>query len=430
MPRLGIKKLLAVLIVLAGSSLSARALGETHEITTIISHGPPSNRVDVTFIGDGYTAAEIETTYHQHAVNVIEDMTTAGEALYDTEPYVTYANFFNFHRINLISSESGIDFPSEGIFVDTALDGTDSCEDWTIGLCQLDWAKTDAAIDPSLAAAGIGREWVWVTFNIDRVVGGGHYLPGGPIAIYSGDGGRGPELAAEHAFHEGGHTFHGLADEYYLPPDATYGGPEPWQVNVTANNDPATIKWSRWLGYDDPNDDLSPIGIYEGGMYNRWGVFRPTLNSRMWSSASYCSIAREKIILDIYSLVRPLDGWTDNTQPLLNPEVLSVTLVDSGVIKVDWYVDGMLVVDNGGETFLPADYLPVAGDFVVTARAYDDTDWVRVEDRSSLEQDVSWEVQMAPTDVPAVSEWGIAAMALLMLIAGTLTLRQRQAVRS
>lgn len=377
-------------LTLAGKAGQKAPVSRPATVTTIIGNGPPSNRVDVTFIGDGYTRSEIETTYADHTWNVIEDMITPGEALYDTEPYITYANFLNFHRINLISRESGIDFPQQNIYVDTALDGTEGCIDWTIGLCQLNWAKTDLAINSALAAADIGREWIWVSFNTDQVVGGGHTLQGGPIAIFSGDGGRGPGLAGEHAFHEGGHAFHALHDEYFGFPFQTYTGPEPWQVNVTTNNNPSTIKWKRWLGYDDPNDDLSPIGIYQGGMYHKWGVYRPTQNSRMWSHASYDAIAREKIILDIYGLVDPLDSWSDNGGLKFNPGTLFVSSVDPQIIQIDWYIDGILIVADGGESFTPRDHR--TGGFLVTARAHDPTDWVRVVDRSALQQEITWNV--------------------------------------
>ncbi len=47
--------------------------------------------------------------------------------------------------------------------------------------------------------------------------------------------------------HEFGHHFAGLADEYYTSDVAYETGaadqPEPWEPNVTALHDPATLKW-------------------------------------------------------------------------------------------------------------------------------------------------------------------------------------------
>ena len=369
-------------------------------VTTILATGPSTNRVDVTFIGDGYRAEEIETTYHDHVWNVIEDMITPGEALYNTEPYITYANYLNFHRINLVSAESGIDFPAQGIYVNTALDGTDSCIDYTRGLCQVTWAKVDGHVDASLRAANIDREWLWITFNIDVVVGGAHTSSGGSFAIYSGDGGRGPLLAGEHAFHEGGHAFHHLLDEYWNYPLTTYSGPEPSQVNVTTNSDPNTVKWARWIGYDDPTDDLSPIGVYEGGMTHRWGIWRPTVQSRMRYHASYDAIAREKIILDIYRSVRPLDAWTDTAPTYGEGDIVSVQPVDPAVVKVDWLANGWTLIEDGGLSVRPSDYLG-QGAWTIAARTYDDTPMVRVEDRSLLEQTVEWQFVLTNAQWPA-----------------------------
>ena len=47
--------------------------------------------------------------------------------------------------------------------------------------------------------------------------------------------------------HEFGHHFAGLGDEYYTSDVAYETGvadrPEPWEPNVTALKDPATLKW-------------------------------------------------------------------------------------------------------------------------------------------------------------------------------------------
>jgi hypothetical protein len=47
-----------------------------------------------------------------------------------------------------------------------------------------------------------------------------------------------------------GHHFAGLADEYYTS-DVAYGSPaerpEPWEPNVTALKDPASLKWKDLL---------------------------------------------------------------------------------------------------------------------------------------------------------------------------------------
>jgi len=111
------------------------------------------------------------------------------------------------------------------------------------------------------------------------------------------------------------------------------------------------------------------------------------------------AISREKIILDIYALVDPLDGWLDNSNILTNPASLSVRTIDPEVISVQWFVDNMLVAGATGETFDPLGYGP--GIHTVTARAFDPTGfdptngWVRIN-TSSLEETINWTIQVVP----------------------------------
>jgi hypothetical protein len=112
--------------------------------------------------------------------------------------------------------------------------------------------------------------------------------------------------------------------------------------------------------------------------------------------APYCphdAVSREKIILDIYSMVRPFDGWLSNSQTLLNPAKLWVDVVDCNVVLVDWYVDGKRVAADFGEVFVPAQFGVSRGTHTIEARAHDDTPWVRL-DRARMQQTVSWQVRI------------------------------------
>lgn len=97
----------------------------------------------------------------------------------------------------------------------------------------------------------------------------------------------------------------------------------------------------------------------------------------------------QKIVRDIYAIVDPIDAHTDNSTPITNPAELRVTVIDPAVLKVEWSVDGAVVSGAAGQCFTPAGLAP--GAHTVTARAYDDIDWVR-GDRKDLEQSVSWNI--------------------------------------
>jgi hypothetical protein len=112
------------------------------------------------------------------------------------------------------------------------------------------------------------------------------------------------------------------------------------------------------------------------------------------------AIAREKIILDIYSLVDPLDAWLDNHGLLLNPARLAVDVIDPNVIKVNWFVNGILVQGAEGETFSLFDYGFGPGHYEVTARAFDPTDWVRIN-LNELEESIKWDVELSEVPEPS-----------------------------
>ena len=79
--------------------------------------------MNIVFLGDGYTSSQINTDYPAHIVTMTNYMFNPPSALL-SEPYPTYKNYFNVHRVNVISNESGADVPPSGISRDTALDAS------------------------------------------------------------------------------------------------------------------------------------------------------------------------------------------------------------------------------------------------------------------------------------------------------------------
>jgi len=395
----------AVVIVLLSTAASARAA-----YVTMIDNGPSSNRVDIVFLGDGYTAAD-----HAAGTYVDHINSYAGSMFADTansSPYYRYRNFFNVHRVNVTSNESGADIPPEGIYRDTALNASYYWDGSTERLLYVSTSAANAARDAGLAGAEFTAEMQYVTVNHTKYGGGG-----GSYAVFAG----GNSSANELALHEVAHSFSHLADEYggYAGP---YTGPEPAEVNVT--KDPTGAKWSRWLGYDQPG--IGVIGAYEGGRYYDTGIYRPSLSSKMRDlNRPFDAVGRERIILDIYDLVDPLDEWLDNSSSLTNPDELFVQCVDSDVLEIEWLVDGTKVAGATGETFdlLAAGY--GAGDYSVEAHVFDPTGfdpvdgWVRMN-QTELEQSVMWSVTLS---VPEPTMIGVF---LGMTLMGAFFARRRQ----
>ncbi|MGE0700289.1 MAG: M64 family metallopeptidase, partial [Hyphomicrobiaceae bacterium] len=343
-------------------------------LRTIQQTGSSANRVDMVFLGDGYTAGQLASTYTSH-VNAYVNYLFSGTAL--TDPFTRYRNFFNIHVVDIASNQSGADNPALGIFRDTALGASYYWDGVTERLLYVNETLADAAMSSALSGTGIDPEMRYVTVN-DTLYGGG----GGYYGVYAG----GNTSALEVALHEIGHSFAHLADEYGGNP-GVYNGGEPGEINVTTN--PAGTRWSNWLGYVDPI--LGTVGAYQGGRYYDQGIYRPTQNSKMRSlDRPFDPIAREAFIREFYALVDPLDGYDNNSGTRSNLHTVAVDTIDPAIILVDWTVNGTTYV-NAGDT-VSLDALGYTwGTYTVSARAYDPTTWVR-GNRSDLEQTVTWTV--------------------------------------
>jgi hypothetical protein len=366
--------------------------GDHSSYTPVAINGSPANRVDLVVIGDGYVDREIDTRYPQHVQRLVEFMFHERE-----DPFPRYARFFNIHRVNIVSKESGADVPDESIFRDTALDAT--YQTGTFSLLLIDIGKADFAAAHALEGMGIAPDIRVATVNTDRGLGsGGHY------AVYAGGDQSGHVIA----LHEIGHSFSGLADEWGFL-ENTWNGDEWPQPNCT--NSPSGAKWARWIGYQDPDHvEMSSIGAYEGCAYWGHGLFRPSQESKMNNpGVPFDAVSREQIILDIYELVDPLDDWLPNDTPLVQPSSLWVETVDPDVIDVEWLVDGAVAPEASGEIFSLPTLSP--GVHTITAHALDDTPWVRLES-PLLHQHVAWTV-VIPIPEPCMPRT-FTALALIL----------------
>jgi Ca2+-binding RTX toxin-like protein len=340
----------------------------------VIVTGDSDNRVDIILLGDGYTDSEIDTTFTS---DILDYLSYIFDDSALTQPFGRYENFCNIYAVDVVSNESGADDPTTGIVRDTALDATYLFDGVTQRLLYVNETAATTAVNAALSGTGIAAEMRYVLVNDTQYGGGGGYF-----AVYAAGNG----IARDIALHEVGHSFAGLADEYGGI-QQMYLGAEPVEINVTTN--PAGEKWAEWLGYVDPV--LGTVGAYEGGRYYDFGIYRPTLDSKMnILGQPFDPIAREEFILGFYELVDPLDGYDDIAGTRHDVQSLSVDAIDPAVIHIDWTVNGQTFAD-AGEIFNFAAHGLGPGEYTVTARAYDPTDWVR-GDRSELEQTVTWTV--------------------------------------
>ncbi|MGA7304719.1 MAG: M64 family metallopeptidase, partial [Rhodothermales bacterium] len=203
------------------------------KVWNILESGPPSTKVDLLMLGDGYTLEEMDKW---HA-----DARRLADTLLSHEPFLTHRADFNVRAIDSPSLNSGISSPSTGVIHETPIGATyDSfnMQRYVLTFANKRWRDI---------AAAAPYEFVVIIANNRQYGGAGIYN------LYS-------TVAADHEYtayvlvHEFGHQFAGLGDEYYTS-DVTYeidqSRPEPWSPNVTA--DPIHPKWKDLV---DPSTPL------------------------------------------------------------------------------------------------------------------------------------------------------------------------------
>src|ERR1700694_4507697 len=130
------------LAVLFFALVPAAASAEPYE--TIVNNGDSQNRVDLAILGDGYTAAELQKYRN--------DVQTFVQGFFSQEPFHEYQNYFDVHRIDVTSNQSGADHPERSVFVDTALDATYNCGGIQRLIC-VNFTKVNNIVSNTLAPA-------------------------------------------------------------------------------------------------------------------------------------------------------------------------------------------------------------------------------------------------------------------------------------
>jgi IgA Peptidase M64/Viral BACON domain/Putative binding domain, N-terminal len=356
------------------------ALAETYE--TVVNNGSPQNRVDIAILGDGYTASQMQQ-YRADVQNFIQ-------GVFAQEPYKEYARYYNVHRVDVISNQSGADHPERNpqVFVDTAFDATYNCADIQRLIC-VNTSKVFTVIGNSLPSSYF--DVVLIIVN-DPEYGGS----GGSVAVASTNA-----AVVELILHEVGHSFGLLADEY------TGGGPscnpnfEPPEPNATRETARAFIKWNYWIDPTTPIPTTTTTsgmaGLYEGSKYCDFGLYRPTYDSKMrFLDRPFEQINTEQHVKRIYNLVSPIDSSQPPgnnvmiTQGQVQPFSVTTPIPITHTLSMTWFVDGQ--PQGNGQAFnLDSSTLSI-GSHMVEARVGDGTPMVRSDPQQLLSERRSWNV--------------------------------------
>ncbi len=354
--------------------------------TTLHDNGPVDNRVDIVFVGDGYTVADLPD-YEQHVNNIL-----AG--FFAENPFDAYEPYFNVHRVDVISNESGVD-EEGGPLRDTALDMYYSNgRRLLINIGKARDAASNAPDEDQILALANSTTYggvAWYTLEIGTVVGN-------------------HSLSKEVALHEFGHSFGNLADEY-VDSSSPYTGSDPWLANVSiytaAEQTSLQTKWYRWL-------DLPNVDTFEGAYYRATGIYRPTVSSKMRSlNRPFEEVNAEQFIIVLYQDVSPIDAATpSSSEPYFAGTTFNVTPMQpvGHSLDVQWFIDGLPVSGANGASFTP-DYDNLSDTIHdVSVTVVDNT--TRVRDETARAQWMtatrSWTVQGgypgAPTGLIATAD--------------------------
>ncbi len=375
---------LSVLLILCLPQLAS-----AEPVETIINNGAATNRVDIVILGDGYTAGEMQK-YRTDVQNLMAQF-------FNGEPFREYRNFFNVHRVDVISPQSGADHPERSFFVNTALDATYNCNGTQRLIC-VNLSKVNTIVGNSVTPTQ--RDMVFIIVN-DAEYGGS----GGAVAVASTH----PEVL-EVVLHELGHSVGLLADEYGGPPPPSCNNTvEPFQVNATRTTDRALIKWNHWIDASTPIPTVTASsgvpGLYQGAVYCDFGLYRPTFASKMrFLGLPFEQINTEQLVKRIYNLVSPIDASqpiaTDITLTTAESQAFGVTPLAtfSGTITIDWFVNG--VFQSSGATFTVNNL--ASGAHAVEAVVKDTTTMVRRDTQGLLIDNRQWNLTVngVPTPTP------------------------------
>jgi hypothetical protein len=262
--------------------------------------------------------------------------------MFQQQPYSEYQPYFNVHRIDVISAESGVDHPENNIYKNTALDATYNCAGIQRLIC-VDNTKVFNIVNSLMLPSQ--RDMILVLVNDSTYGGSG----GGGVGVSSTN-----SLSTEIVLHELGHSFGLLADEYGGPPPPSCDSSvEPAEPNATGATTLATIKWNPWIDVSTAIPTLSTFpgvpGLYQGAKYCDTGLYRPTNNSKMRSLGQpFEQVNTEQLVKRYYNLATPIESSSPpaGAVPVIKGQTISFSIVTlfpaTHTLDSSWFVDGQL----------------------------------------------------------------------------------------
>ncbi|KAF0162196.1 MAG: IgA Peptidase M64 superfamily [Ignavibacteria bacterium] len=225
--------------------------------------GDPHAKVDVVILADGYSAKDQK--------KFEKDLKRYTNLLINQEPFKKNKVKFNIYGVFKASEDSGIDEPGANIYKNTTLSTT------FYSLGSERYVLTEDNKSMRDLAAQVPYDAIYIMCNSPRYGGGGIY---NFYCTFVSDNQFSPYIF----LHEFGHSFGGLADEYYTS-DVAYNefytaGLEPVEPNITRALDPKNVKWKESL-----SEGIAVPTLWEKEDYDKmdfaWQKERRELNKKI-----------------------------------------------------------------------------------------------------------------------------------------------------
>lgn len=246
----------------------------------------PDKAIDIAVIAEGYTAKE-QRKFYRDAKRLAENLLTH-------EPFTKYKSRINIYAIAAPSDDSGISLSTDSTWKNTAV----GSHFYTF--YEPRYLTTMNTFKVRDLAALVPYDAIYVLANTSTYGGGGIY---NFYALTAADN----KLSTQVTVHEFGHSFAGLADEYFYEKQDALDGmydikKEPWEPNITSlvqfdRKWKALLKEGTLIPTPVTGENKSKIGVFEGAGYLTKGIYRPMFDCRMRTNKApeFCPVCQQAV---------------------------------------------------------------------------------------------------------------------------------------
>lgn len=347
-------------------------------VDTINKTGPLDKRINLVYLADGYTATE--------QGKFLTDVIVINNKLFNTVPFKEYKNYFNVFAVKVVSAESGIkhannasDCPGLATQPITNPLNYFGTKFDAFSIHRLVVPDSFAKINAVLAANFPDYDQVLLVGNTSFYGGSG-----GPIATSTTN-----SNAAEIMIHEIGHSFAGLADEYWA--GSQYAAEKP---NMTSQSNATLVKWKNWIG--TPN-----IGVFQHSGGTGW--YKPTTGGVCKMEVlnpDFCNVCKETFVERVHTLTTPLDSYFPANATSLNVNAtlgFKINLINPipNTLKRTWKINNIQQALNLDSFTVLSGSLP-NGNHTVLVTVLDTTVLSRAENHINLHTyNIIWNLSVA-----------------------------------